>query len=87
MLAALTDAGFKINIEPQGGLYIFADAARFTDDSEVLCQELVEHAGVSVAPGRDFGNYPTHVRISLGVELPRLLEAVRRMSQYLRLRP
>ena len=47
--------GFGIPGMPQGTFYVFADASRWTDDSYQFAFELLEKAGVRVAPGVDFG--------------------------------
>ncbi len=44
-----------IPVMPQGAFYVFADASRWTDDSYAFAFELLEKAGLDVAPGRDFG--------------------------------
>jgi aspartate/methionine/tyrosine aminotransferase len=40
---------------PQGTSRVFADASRWTDDSGAFAFEILEKAGVGVAPGVDFG--------------------------------
>jgi len=47
--------GFGIPVMPQGAFYVFADASKWTDDSYAFAFELLEKAGVGVAPGVDFG--------------------------------
>jgi aspartate/methionine/tyrosine aminotransferase len=47
---------------PQGAFYVFADASRWTDDSYAVALELLEKAGVGVAPGVDFGQMGTSTR-------------------------
>ncbi len=81
LVPALRRLGFGLQTEPEGGFYIFADAARFTDDCEAFCGRLIEEAGVSVAPGTDFGPYPTHVRFAFTTSLDRLREAVDRIAR------
>ncbi|MGF6507725.1 aspartate/methionine/tyrosine aminotransferase [Paraburkholderia sp. 32] len=82
LLSALDGAGFSVPYQPEGGFYVFADASRFTDRCETLCEELIEQAGVSVAPGSDFGDFPTYLRFSLCADIGRLSEAVTRIQRY-----
>ena len=85
LLPALRALGFMIPLTPQGAFYLYADASRFTDDSQAFCLELLEQTGVAITPGLDFGEYrpQRHVRISYANTLERLQEGVRRMAQFL----
>jgi aspartate/methionine/tyrosine aminotransferase len=55
MVELMREVGFGIPAMPQGAFYVFADASRWTDDSYQFAFELLEKAGVGVAPGVDFG--------------------------------
>ena len=44
--------------------------------------QLLEEAHVSVAPGIDFGDFPTYLRFSFCTDAQRLEEAVRRINTY-----
>ncbi len=55
MVELMRGVGFGIPVMPQGAFYVFADASRFTEDSYKFAFELLEKAGVGVAPGVDFG--------------------------------
>lgn len=55
LLKELRDVGFKVPVEPTGAIYIYADCTKFSNDSFKLCEDLIENAGVAVAPGLDFG--------------------------------
>ena len=55
MVELMREVGFGIPVMPQGAFYVFADASRWTDDSYAFAFELLEKAGVGVAPGVDFG--------------------------------
>ena len=55
MVDLMRGVGFGIPVMPQGAFYVFANASRWTDDSYVFTFELLEKAGVGVAPGVDFG--------------------------------
>jgi len=86
LLPALRELGFDIPVVPQGAFYIYANCSRFTDDSYVFANELLEQAGVAITPGRDFGaNAPEqHVRFSYTTSLERLKEGVNRLGAFLK---
>jgi aspartate/methionine/tyrosine aminotransferase len=55
LVELMRGVGFGIPVMPQGAFSVFADASRWTDDSYAFAFELLEKAGVGVAPGVDFG--------------------------------
>ena len=55
MVELMREVGFGIPVMPQGAFYVFADASKWTEDSYRFAFELLEKAGVGVAPGVDFG--------------------------------
>lgn len=85
LLPALRELGFDIPVTPEGAFYLYADAARFTDDSERFARELLEQTGVAITPGRDFGSHRArqHVRFSYANARERLEEGVRRIADWL----
>lgn len=85
LLPALRELGFDIPVTPEGAFYLYADASRFTDDSERFARELLEQAGVAITPGRDFGSHRArqHVRFSYANARERLEEGVRRIADWL----
>ena len=83
LLPALEALGFKVPYRPDGGFYIFADASKFTDDGYQFCLDLLQHAGVSAAPGIDFGPFQRYLRFSYCTRLERLQEAVERIKAYI----
>jgi len=56
MLARLKEIGFGIEVDPTAAFYVLADARRFSADSYRFAFEILEEAGVGVAPGIDFGH-------------------------------
>lgn len=84
MLTMLAEAGFEIAYPPDAGLFVFADARRFTDDSYRFCQRLLEEAGVSVAPGIDFGDFPTHLRFGLCTSQEQIILAMQRIRAFVK---
>jgi len=85
LLPALRDLGFDIPVTPQGAFYIYANCSRITGDSYGFCVDLLERAGVAVAPGIDFGDNAAaaHVRFSYPKPVPVLQDGVRRIREFL----
>ncbi len=83
---ALLDLGFDIPCKPEGAFYIYANASRFTDDSQAFCLSLLEEHGVAVTPGLDFGRHRAseHLRFSYTTGMDRLELAVERLAGVLR---
>ncbi|MBI3777826.1 MAG: pyridoxal phosphate-dependent aminotransferase [Gammaproteobacteria bacterium] len=85
LLPALRELGFRVPVVPQGAFYLYADASRFTDDSQAFALDLLERIGVAITPGLDFGSYRAaqHVRFSYATTLENLHEGVSRLRKYL----
>lgn len=81
----LPEIGLDTFADPDGGLYLWVDVSEFTDDSEVWAEELLEGAGVAVAPGIDFDPHEGHkwVRLSLCATAADTREGVRRIGEFL----
>jgi len=88
LLPALRDIGFRIPVVPQGAFYIYADCSALCDDSFVFARDLLEHAGVAITPGLDFGANAAsrHVRFAYTSEIPVLAEGVKRIAEFVRRR-
>jgi aspartate/methionine/tyrosine aminotransferase len=86
LLPELRKLGFEIPVEPQGAFYIYANCSRLTSDSYRFCHDVLERAGVAIAPGIDFGAHRAaeHVRFSYPKPIPVLEEGVRRLGEYLK---
>ena len=86
LLPAVEELGFRVPCRPQGAFYIYADAGRFTDDSQRFCLELLEAHGVALTPGIDFGHHRArqHLRFSYTTSMAHLETAVERLSRVLR---
>jgi aspartate/methionine/tyrosine aminotransferase len=86
LVPALRALGFDVPLLPEGAFYVYADCARLTDDSERFAMEVLEHAGVAITPGRDFGQHRTraHVRFAYTRAMADLEEGVERLAQLLR---
>jgi aspartate/methionine/tyrosine aminotransferase len=85
LLPALRALGLEVPLLPQGAFYLYADVSRFTDDSFALGRDLLEGAGLAVAPGQDFGRYRAerHLRFAYTASVERLAEGVDRLRRHL----
>ena len=85
LVPALQALGFGIPEQPQGAFYIYANSARFSDDSFTFCRRLLDEAGVAVTPGRDFGAHEAaqHVRFAYTADMESLAEGIERLNKYL----
>ncbi|MEG0186266.1 MAG: pyridoxal phosphate-dependent aminotransferase [Stenotrophomonas sp.] len=83
LLPALRALGFRIDVEPQGAFYLYADVSAFTDDAQAFCNHFLETEHVAFTPGLDFGFHRAnqHVRLAYTQEVPRLQEAVARIAR------
>ncbi|WP_256644654.1 pyridoxal phosphate-dependent aminotransferase [Stenotrophomonas sp. 9(2022)] len=86
LLPALRELGFRIEVEPQGAFYLYADVSAFTDDAQAFCAHFLETEHVAFTPGLDFGFHRAnqHVRLAYTQEVPRLQEAVERIARGLK---
>ena len=80
LLPALKKLGFKIEVEPQGAFYIYANC-----DSYKFAYDLLENIGVAITPGKDFGenNANVYVRFAYTTSIKHLEEGVKRLTEYL----
>lgn len=85
LLPELKELGFKIEVEPQGAFYIYANCEKFTSDSYQFAYDVLENAGVAITPGKDFGNNQPekYVRFAYTQSIERLKEGVKRLKDYL----
>lgn len=84
VIPRLREIGFGVAVEPTGAFYVFANAKRFGADSYKLAFDILEHAGVAVTPGIDFGsNGEGYLRFSYANSLENLAEGLRRIDRYL----
>jgi aspartate/methionine/tyrosine aminotransferase len=85
LVPALRGLGFDIPVMPQGAFYIYAGCGKLTKDSFGFARDLLEHGGVAITPGIDFGaNAPErHVRFAYTNSIERLQEGVSRIAMFL----
>jgi aspartate/methionine/tyrosine aminotransferase len=84
MLKRLKELGFGISVDPVGAFYILARANHISNDSYGLAFEILEQAGVGVAPGIDFGSGAEgYLRFSYANSLENITEGLRRIEEFL----
>lgn len=68
-----------------GAFYIYADIARFTNDSIAFCRRMLDEAGVAATPGVDFdpAEGAHHLRLSFAGSEDDCREAVQRLRRWL----
>jgi aspartate/methionine/tyrosine aminotransferase len=83
LVPALRALGLRIDTEPTGAFYVFADASGWGSDSLALSGRLLEEAGVACAPGIDFGPAGEgFLRFSYATSIERLHEGVARLAAW-----
>jgi aspartate/methionine/tyrosine aminotransferase len=81
----LVRLGFNIPIKPDGAFYIYADCAKFTDDSYQFALDLLEAEGVAITPGKDFGTHAAHhyLRFAYTTSIDRMAIALQRLERFI----
>lgn len=85
LVPALQGLGFDIPVPPDGAFYVYADCSRLTDDAMQFCRDVLEHSGVALTPGVDFGEVGAkcYIRVSYATSMSKLEEAISRLAAYL----
>lgn len=84
LVAGLRELGFSIPHEPYGAFYLLTRCDHLDPDDYKLAYHILEHAGVAVAPGRDFGpGAYGYLRFSYANSLENIQEGMRRLGEYL----
>jgi aspartate/methionine/tyrosine aminotransferase len=88
LLGLLPPAGLTRFAPVDGAFYLYADVSHLTDDSHALCNELLETAGVALAPGADFDSEQGHrfVRFSFAGTQANVAAGAQRIAGWLRAR-
>ncbi|TVR09751.1 MAG: aminotransferase class I/II-fold pyridoxal phosphate-dependent enzyme [Salinarimonadaceae bacterium] len=86
LLEELPKLGISEMHPADGAFYLYADIARFTNDSLDFCKRALDEAGVAVTPGLDFDPIEGahHMRLSFAGSEQDCLEAIRRLKAFLR---
>ncbi|MGZ5006366.1 MAG: pyridoxal phosphate-dependent aminotransferase [Methylobacter sp.] len=82
---ALLRLGFEIPIKPDGAFYIYANCAKFTNDSYQFALDLLEAEGVAITPGKDFGSNQAklYVRFAYTTSIARMAIAMQRLEKFI----
>jgi len=88
LLSVLPSLGFRIRVKPTGAFYLYADCSGITQDAFQWTQDVLEHTGVAITPGIDFGEHgaDSHLRFAYTRPIDELKEAVSRLRAYIRQR-
>jgi len=85
MIRRLKELGLGITVEPTGAFYVFANARHLSNNSYELAFDMLEKAGVGVAPGIDFGeNGEGYLRFSYANSMENIAEGMNRLGKYIR---
>jgi aspartate/methionine/tyrosine aminotransferase len=84
LVRQLRDLGFGIPFMPKGAFYVLADARHIDENSMRLALDILEHTGVALTPGIDFGaGAEGFLRFSYSSPLEQIDEALKRIAIYL----
>lgn len=84
MIKRLNEIGLKVKCEPEGAYYVLANAKEYGQDSLALSRQILEHAGVAVTPGIDFGDGAEgYLRFSYSNSLENIKKGMERLERYL----
>jgi (5-formylfuran-3-yl)methyl phosphate transaminase len=87
MIKRLVRMGFNISVEPTGAFYILANAMFLSGNSYDLAFDILDKAGVGVAPGIDFGEGAEgFLRFSYANSLENIKIGMDRLEEYARVR-
>lgn len=84
MLERLSGMGLHCRVEPKGAFYIFVNASHIDCDSYRLAFDILENAGVALAPGIDFGEQGEgYLRVSYANSMENIEIGAERLKEYL----
>ena len=85
LVDAVKSLGFVVPVYPQGAFYVYANSSQLASNSLDFCKQLLEHAGVAITPGTDFGynHKDQHVRLAYTTSMERLKAGVAAIKAYL----
>ena len=86
MVAGLTKAGLGKFAPPDGAFYVYVDVSDYTNDALAFSAEILEKAGVAVAPGLDFDPANGHkwLRLSYARSTADITEGVARLTTFMK---
>ncbi|HMB09860.1 pyridoxal phosphate-dependent aminotransferase [Saliniramus sp.] len=85
LLEALPGIGITEMHPVDGAFYVYADIARFTNDSLDFCKRMLDEAGIAATPGLDFDPFEGahHMRLSFAGTEADCREGMRRLKAWL----
>jgi len=85
LIDGLRRIGFKLDYEPRGAFYVFADIAEYSDDGYRFAYRLLKEAKVAATPGIDFGKNETNhfLRFAYTIDEARIEEGISRIAKWL----
>ena len=85
LLDCLPRGGLDRFAPVDGAFYLYADVGHLTEDSHVLCAQILEGTGVALTPGADFDSEGGHryLRIAFAGEPERVITGARRLTDWL----
>jgi aspartate/methionine/tyrosine aminotransferase len=85
VVPALKSIGLDVPVTPDGAFYVYADCSKFSTDSTQFVMNVMQHAGVVLVPGRDFGNAAPerYFRMSYANSMDNLERALAQIRAYL----
>jgi aspartate/methionine/tyrosine aminotransferase len=85
MLSEMAKFGFNLEVEPTGAFYVLVNMGAYTNDSRSFAMEILEHTGVGVTPGIDFGpGAEGYIRFSYANSEKNIVEGISRVASYLK---
>ncbi len=85
IVPAIESVGLGVPVKPDGAFYVYVDCSSTGRTSSDFCRELLEQSHVCLVPGADFGfaEPQRFLRLSYATALPKLEEAIARISRHL----
>ena len=85
VVPALKSLGLDVPVTPDGAFYVYADCSKYSSNSWDFVMNVMQHAGVVLVPGRDFGTAAPerYFRMSYANSMANLEQAIAQMSAYL----
>ena len=85
LIDGLRRIGFRLDYEPRGAFYVFADIAAYSQDGFDFAYRLLREARVASTPGIDFGRNETHhfLRFAYTIDEARIEEGLARIAKWL----
>ena len=86
MLGAMAKHGFAVEVEPTGAFYVLVNMDQhITTDSYSLAMDILDHTGVGVTPGIDFGpGAANYIRFSYANSEENIIAGIDRIADYIK---